>query len=141
MVVRQWQKSQTGSQTGSSSSSRKQLHCTYCDTAHHTIDTCYKLHGYPPEHRLHRSNKVGGRGKNGGGRNKCHGSFANNTTNGASLQELHSAVPGLSDVQFQQILSIMNNNETAHNAPKANATANAIENSSGLLKPLKRLRR
>ncbi|KAM1627395.1 hypothetical protein ACFX1R_017067 [Malus domestica] len=138
MAVRPWQQS---SQPGNSSSSRRQLHCTYCDTAHHTIDTCYKLHGYPPEHRLHRSNRGGGRGNNSGGRNKRHGSSANNTTNGASLQELHSAVPGLSDQQFQQILSIMNNNETTQNPPKANAAVNATENSSGLSKPLKHLRR
>ena len=33
----------------------------------------------------------------------------------------------------------MNNNETAQHAPKANAAANATENSSSLLKPLKHL--
>lgn len=132
MAVHQGKKSKNDS----SSSSRKPLHFTHCDVDHHTIDTCYQLPGYPPEHSLHKSNKGGGRGNNGGGRNKRNGgSFsANNaTTSKVSMQELHSAVPGLSDYQFQQILSIMNGNGTTQNFSKTNAPqANVVGSSSGL---------
>ncbi|CAL5321219.1 unnamed protein product [Camellia sinensis] len=35
-------------------SSSFDLHCSYCDRDGHNIETCYKLHGYPPGHRLFR---------------------------------------------------------------------------------------
>lgn len=137
MAVRQGQKTKNGSNF----SSRKPLHCTHCDTDHHTIETCYQLHGYPLEHRLHKSNKGRGRGNNGGGRSKRNGGTfsANNATTGeVSVQELHSAVPGLSDDQFQQILSIMNGNGTPHNVPKTNvpqahATGSSSSSSSSIV--------
>ncbi|CAM8942273.1 unnamed protein product [Rhodiola kirilowii] len=33
---------------------RRQLLCTHCNTPGHTKETCYKLNGYPPGHKLHR---------------------------------------------------------------------------------------
>ena len=30
------------------SNNHKPLHCSHCDRDHHTRDTCWKLHGYPP---------------------------------------------------------------------------------------------
>ncbi|CAL9031134.1 unnamed protein product [Prunus brigantina] len=33
------------------------LHCSYCDRDYHTVETCYKLHGYPPGHKPHRGNR------------------------------------------------------------------------------------
>nr|XP_028952475.1 uncharacterized protein LOC103403653 [Malus domestica] len=44
---------------------RKPLHCDYCDMDHHTRETCYWLHGYPEDHRLHKKNKGKSRGKEG----------------------------------------------------------------------------
>jgi len=35
------------------SSNRKPLHCSHCDKDHHTKETCWKLHGYPPKHQRH----------------------------------------------------------------------------------------
>ncbi|XP_020421511.1 uncharacterized protein LOC109949766 [Prunus persica] len=82
MVVRQHQ--------GSSNSTLKPFHCTHCDWDHHTIDTCYKLHGYPPRHRLHKSN-----------RNKKDSSFsANHGQNNPSMQELKSVMPNLFDSEY-----------------------------------------
>lgn len=120
MAVRQGQKQKTGS----SFSSRKPLNCTHCDTDHHNIDICYQLHGYPPDHHLHKSNKGGGHGNNGGGRNKRNGgpsSINNATTGKVPLQQLHSAVPGYSNTQFQQILSLMNDNSATPNTSQTTA--------------------
>ncbi|KAL9666287.1 hypothetical protein QQ045_000615 [Rhodiola kirilowii] len=33
----------------------RRLFCNHCQTPGHSRDTCYKLHGYPPGHRLHKS--------------------------------------------------------------------------------------
>ncbi|KAI5330422.1 hypothetical protein L3X38_029820 [Prunus dulcis] len=33
------------------------LHCSYCDRDYHTVETCHKLHGYPPGHKLHRGDR------------------------------------------------------------------------------------
>ncbi|KAI5344201.1 hypothetical protein L3X38_012078 [Prunus dulcis] len=47
----------SGNQTsfrGTPISSESTLHCTYCNQDHHTVDRCYKLHGYPPGHKLYR---------------------------------------------------------------------------------------
>ncbi|KAI5332290.1 hypothetical protein L3X38_022419 [Prunus dulcis] len=76
----------------SNSSGRKPLHCSHCDQDHHTVDKCYKLHGYPPGHRLHKSGKGKGKGSS---------SSANNVaSNGPSLQEVHTAMPSLSEDQY-----------------------------------------
>ena len=99
MAVRQHQ--------GPSNSNRKPLHCTHCDRDHHTIDTCYKLHGYPPGHRLHKSNR----------NKKGSSSSANHVQNNPTMQELKSAMPNLSDSEYQQILTMMNDKKE----PQANS--------------------
>jgi len=35
------------------SSNRKLMHCSHCDIDHHTKETCWKLHNYPPKHPRH----------------------------------------------------------------------------------------
>ncbi|XP_012844832.1 PREDICTED: uncharacterized protein LOC105964867 [Erythranthe guttata] len=42
-----------------SNSGRKPLHCSHYDKDFHTNETCYKLHGYPEGHRLHKSSNGG----------------------------------------------------------------------------------
>lgn len=49
------------------------------------------------------------------------------------MQKLHAATHGLSDVQFQQILSIMNGNDATQTTSQTNAPqANVAGTSSGL---------
>lgn len=35
------------------------LFCTHCESEGHTKDRCWKLHGYPPGHRLHNGGNSG----------------------------------------------------------------------------------
>jgi len=35
------------------SSNKKLSHCSHCDRDHHTKETCWKLHDYPPKHPRH----------------------------------------------------------------------------------------
>ena len=37
---------------------RRQLLCDHCKLTGHTAKKCYKLHGYPPGHRLYRGKRV-----------------------------------------------------------------------------------
>ncbi|KAI5318451.1 hypothetical protein L3X38_038159 [Prunus dulcis] len=48
------------------------LHCSYCDRDYHTVETCHKLHGYPPRHNAASStgsnsgsNRISGRNYGG----------------------------------------------------------------------------
>ncbi|CAL8999400.1 unnamed protein product [Prunus brigantina] len=118
MAVRQSQRT--------SNPNRRPLHCSHCDVDHHTVETCWKLNGYPPGHRLHKSKKA-----NGNGNRDKHGatSFsANHVTSSPTLQELQAAVPNLSETQYQQMLSMMN--EKMNDQPPSQANAAAL--SSGL---------
>lgn len=126
---------QGSSSSRSNSSNRKPLHCSYCDCDHHVRETCWKLNGYPPEHPKHASNKSNHR-ITSFKRNQSHHSSVNNAHEGPVIQDVPSVSNGLSDLQLQQILSIIQGKGTTQSAnPKANAAAA----SSGLLQALLRL--
>jgi len=100
-----------GASSRSNSFNCKPLHCSYCDNDHHVRDTCWKLHGYPlghPKHKASRFNRQGSRPPY----NKSAHPSANYVKEGPTRQEMQSVMNGFSDLQFQQILSIMNNNGT-----------------------------
>ncbi|RVX20566.1 Retrovirus-related Pol polyprotein from transposon RE1 [Vitis vinifera] len=124
-----------GSSSRSNPSNRKPLHCSYCDRDHHVRETCWKLNGYPPEHPKHASN-MSNHGSTHFKRNNSHQSSANNVKERPVMQEVPSMTNGLSDLQIQQILSIMQGKGTTQSTnPKANAAA------SGLLQTLLHLHR
>jgi hypothetical protein len=83
----------------SNSFNRKSLHCTYCDSGHRVRDTCWKLHGYPlghPKHKASRFNKSGSHQHY----NKPAQPSANYIKEGPTMDEKHSMMNGLSDLQF-----------------------------------------
>ncbi|KAA8531550.1 hypothetical protein F0562_006259 [Nyssa sinensis] len=79
-----------------------------------------KLNGYPPEHPKHASNRSN-QGNTYFKRNNSHQSSVNNVKEGPIMQEVPSVTNGLSDLQIQQILSIMQGTGTTQSTnPKAN---------------------
>ncbi|RVW37291.1 hypothetical protein CK203_088200 [Vitis vinifera] len=104
-----------GSSSRSNPSNRKPLHCSYCDRDHHVRETCWKLNGYPPEHPKHASNRSNHESTHFK-RNNSHQSSANNVKERPVMQEVPSMTNGLSDLQIQQILSIMQG-KGQHNLP------------------------
>ncbi|KAM1571236.1 hypothetical protein ACFX10_036164 [Malus domestica] len=113
-------------QSGSKSSTRKPLHCTHCDQDYHTIDTCYQLHGYPPGHRLHKVKPQKG---NNHPKKERSSSLAHQVSaNAATKEEMQSIMSGLSDVQFEQILQIMNS-QGNDEQPQANAATTGLSKS------------
>ncbi|KAJ0040446.1 hypothetical protein Pint_27323 [Pistacia integerrima] len=95
-----------GSSSRSNSSNRKPLYSSYCDRDHHVRETCWKLNGYPPEHPKYASNRSN-QGHTHFKRNHSHQSSVNNVKESPIMQEVPSVTNGLSDLQIQQILSIM----------------------------------
>ncbi|KAK4856443.1 hypothetical protein QYF36_017549 [Acer negundo] len=93
---------------------RKPLHCSYCDQDLHTKETCYKLHDYLEGHRLYKPNKPNVN------RNKRVNLSANNVKTRFSMQELQTVMPNISQGQYQQILSIMTEQETEPQTSQAN---------------------
>lgn len=131
--------SRQGSHSCSNSSNRKVLHCDYCDRDHHTMKTCWKLHGFPPGHPKHQSNqKHGTDGSDVFGKIKGkHPSWAHNVKDGSSVPDVQTVMNGLSDLQLQQILSIVHNKSAptvgAQPLP-SNPNVNVTGTSSGLSK-------
>lgn len=41
--------------SGNSSKKKERLVCTHCNIQGHTVDRCYKLHGFPPNYRNQKS--------------------------------------------------------------------------------------
>ncbi|CAL2274238.1 unnamed protein product [Prunus armeniaca] len=126
---------------------RPPLHCTYCNYDHHTRDTCYQLHGYPPGHprygqkpvprRNHNNNSSSSRhntNSTSGNSHRSHASSAAHqvTAHAPTLQDIQSAMPHLSDSQYQQIMSVMaDTSSSSPSNPQAHA-ASASSFSQGL---------
>lgn len=76
--------------------------CTHCRWEGHTIDTCYRIHGYPPGHRLHKAS-------------------SQPSANQVSLPMIENKASGgvmLSQEQYQQLLALLsdaNKSPMAHN--------------------------
>jgi len=116
----------SGQSSRSNSNNRKPLHCTHCDRDHHTKETCWKLHGYPPGQSKHTTAK-----------NHHFKSNNNNQSSANNVKETPSAhvqplVNGLTELQLQQILAIMQGNGTSQ---LASPKANNVNFSSGLSAP------
>jgi len=50
--------SANGENHNRSLASRRPLFCDHCKMSGHTVQKCYKTHGYPPGHRLYRGKRV-----------------------------------------------------------------------------------
>ncbi|CAL8134233.1 unnamed protein product [Prunus armeniaca] len=82
----------------------KPLHCSYYDFDHQTRDTCWKLNGYLPGHRLHNSKKSsGGHNNHNGSSSSVHHVSAH-----PSVLKIQTAMPNLSESQCQQVYTMLN---------------------------------
>ncbi|XP_062086085.1 uncharacterized protein LOC133792185 [Humulus lupulus] len=90
---------------GSIQSARPKVVCSHCGITGHTINKCYKLHGYPPGHKLHgkgrgstsHSGKVVVNHFNGSAAAKVPDTLDNNT----------NLVSSLSSSQCQKIIALL----------------------------------
>ncbi|KAG8377807.1 hypothetical protein BUALT_Bualt08G0072000 [Buddleja alternifolia] len=117
----------SGSYSRLNSSNRKPLHCSHCNRDNHVRETCWKLNGYPPGHPKHASAK-----NTQSKHNNNNQSSVNNVREAPLMQQNQSVINGLTELQLQQILSIMQGT-----GPSSSVTpkANNANTSSGLSPP------
>ncbi|KAL8139482.1 hypothetical protein V2J09_005503 [Rumex salicifolius] len=106
------------SRGGRSGSDRKSLYfCDHCKTQGHTIDRCFKLHGYPPQ----RNDKPQGSGSFSGSvdvpSSSNSGSFQHSGPNSPD------SVPNLTRFQYNQLLALLGKLDSTDTAPKSSMMA------------------
>ena len=83
---------------------RNRPFCTHCNILGHTIEHCYKIHGYPPGYnKQQKSNEAAA--------NQVHtGDIQNQTTT-----DNHAFLPQLTTGQYQQLLNLLAAQQTGMN--------------------------
>jgi len=121
---------------------RNSLFCEHCKRNGHTVDKCYKLHGYP-------SNRQGGRGRNFKGANNAWGDYQDAQTESTTPVTANNAanltLPGLNQEQSKQLLEFLTNLTTKgdqkHDTSEAMAsTAATSTHMAGMLNALHAIR-
>ncbi|XP_056689877.1 uncharacterized protein [Spinacia oleracea] len=97
----------TGFQTGYQSGSQKSggtnrfsrpgsnYYCTHCQTQGHSVERCFKIHGYPPGYKTARDNKV------------AAVSFGDNSNNSVPELPQTEASPTITVEQYQQLMDML----------------------------------
>uniref|UniRef100_A0A7C8YWD1 Retrotransposon Copia-like N-terminal domain-containing protein n=1 Tax=Opuntia streptacantha TaxID=393608 RepID=A0A7C8YWD1_OPUST len=83
---------------------RSQLFCDHCKKPGHTIDKCYRLHGYP--------NRPTTRGRGGyvlPSNRRAYSTWTEHADQTAAPEPSTPAVPGLSAEQSKQLIQLLNN--------------------------------
>ena len=112
---------------GNSKSQRKDRpFCTHCNTAGHTIERCYKLHGYPPGYKMRSKEQSNG----GGPVNQISAPLYSNNqsidnSSCTSDQSSGNFFQNLSTTQYNQLMSMFKSHLTM-TTPDASVAANAI---------------
>jgi len=91
---------------------RRQLFCEHCKITGHTIQKCYKLHGYPPGHRLYRGKRVAASVTQ---EQDCV-SWLEDTHCSTNNQAPALALPTLNSEQYQQLMSLLSKQQSENNS-------------------------
>ncbi|CAL9023896.1 unnamed protein product [Prunus brigantina] len=126
-ISQQHQQSRPNQLLHNSSFSQQSLLCSHCGDTNHVVETCWKLHGYPSWHKLHKSGGGNNNSKGGGGRNKS--SSANHVDANPSFYDVKAVMPNLTNQQYKQICSVLKEKESGS---QPDSQANIA--SSGLFK-------
>jgi hypothetical protein len=86
-----------GKGPATSAKGKDNRHCTYCDRGGHTVDGCFKKHGYPNPRSNSAANSIDLEGGNG------------NSSNGATVVASTSSNIGISQEQYNNLLVYYNN--------------------------------
>ena len=82
---------------------RKQFFCEHCKLTGHTIQKCYKLHGYPPGHRLYKGKRMAASVT----QDQEGVSWLEEGQNNSSSHEPALALPTLNSEQYQQLMTLL----------------------------------
>lgn len=106
----------SSSRSNSQTNKKKERpHCTHCNVLGHTVDRCYKLHGYPPGYRNQKGNS---------------------TPSTAAAKTKISPVPGFTTEQCQILLNMLQSHLTTakvdSDSPSPSGTAHVAGTCSSL---------
>jgi len=92
---------------------RRQFFCDHCKIAGHSVQRCYKLHGYPPGHRLYKGKKMAA---------SVHNDQTSFTLpqDAIPTQQHALTLPSLTAEQYSQLLQLL----SKHSSDMENTTGN-----------------
>ncbi|GAU31823.1 hypothetical protein TSUD_58240 [Trifolium subterraneum] len=91
---------------GNSQSSKGNKYCTYCHKTNHTINECFKKHGFPPH--MQKYNRAASNSSHAGSN-----SMTNSSEHGESSR---SSTPSISQEQYDQLMTLLKNSSVNHSS-------------------------
>ena len=99
--------------------SKRPLFCEHCKMTGHTIQRCYKVHGYPPGHRLYRGKKLAASVT----QEQEGVPWLEDVHNNSSTQEPALSLPTLNSEQYRQLLSLLSKQQSEGNTLGTSGTS------------------
>ena len=88
---------------------RKQLFCDHCKMIGHTVKKCYKIHGYPPGHRLSRGRRMATSVQIA---DDVQTNNVNCETYADAVNASMTTVPALTSEQYNQLMQVLSKYNT-----------------------------
>jgi len=88
--------------------SRRQFFCDHCKMTGHIVQRCYKIHGYPPGHKLHKVKRLAASVS----QEQDGGSWLEESQYTTHNQDPAMSLPTLSSKQYQQLLTLLKKQHT-----------------------------
>ncbi|GAU47169.1 hypothetical protein TSUD_28920 [Trifolium subterraneum] len=98
--------------------------CTYCHRTNHTVNDCFKKHGYPPHMQRNHSNRAA-----------YMASGESNEANSAASdhgQSSQAATPSITPDQYQQLMSLLQSSSSANHA-LASTSSKQVNSSTSVI--------
>ncbi|KAK0607139.1 hypothetical protein LWI29_010020 [Acer saccharum] len=89
---------------------KERPYCTHCKFLGHTIDRCYKLHGYPPGYKPRQKNNQGNQGFSS--QTQAVANQVTDHTSSGWKGSVNNFVQMLNANQYQQLMSMLSNHLT-----------------------------
>ncbi|KAL8170217.1 hypothetical protein V2J09_022021 [Rumex salicifolius] len=115
---RSWTSNSRGGRGGRGNSDRRSMFfCDHCKTQGHTIDRCFKLHGYPPSKTDNRSTKPAP---------PFSGNSDASTSGQVHVSPLSDPAPQLTKDQYEQLMALLGKSDIADSVSKTGMMAGNI---------------
>lgn len=105
---------------------RRQLYCDHCKMTGHTIQKCYKIHGYPPGHKFYKGRKVLAAAAQTDSVGFGISSAQDKVTQVPTRDLSQAAAPSLTNAQYNQLMLLLNQqnvNQDRSNSEDMNAAS------------------
>ncbi|KAL8108328.1 hypothetical protein AgCh_024692 [Apium graveolens] len=107
--------------------SKKSLHCNYCKKPGHTIDKCYKIHGFPPDFKFTKTKRLAAQVVD-----TTDSPTHNSQVTGNSAPTTHSGNSGLTPELCAQLINMLKSSQMSDQPSAANFAGAGGNNSSNM---------